>query len=87
MWGCKFSSHDLQCITRESLRNDDGDVVDNVSEKMNLHFKISRYSEVIVLFLAVQALSKLNSEDSVKLDIEIFKNRPSSFTFSRQRKV
>ena len=40
--------------------------------------RISRYSEVIVLFLAVQALSKLNSEDSVKLYIEILKNQPSS---------
>ena len=58
MWGCKFSSHDLQCITRGSLRNDDGDVADNVSEKMNLHFKKESRDTLKSLFCF--SLSKLS---------------------------
>ena len=57
----------------ESLRNEDGDAVANVGEKMNLYFTYESHDNLksLSLFLPVKTISKLKMEHSVKLEIEI----------------
>ena len=57
----------------ESLRNEDGDAVANVGEKMNLYFTYESRDNLksLSLFLPVKTISKLKMEHSVKLEIEI----------------
>ena len=42
-----------------------------LKNELIFYLRISRFSKVIILFLAVQAISKLHTEHSVKLDMEI----------------
>ena len=42
-----------------------------LKNELIFYLRISRFSKVIILFLAVQAISKLHTEYSVKLDMEI----------------
>ena len=48
--------------------------------------RISRYSKVMYFLSRCQNISKLNMEHCVKLEKEVWKKWPSSFTFSRERK-
>ena len=56
-----------------SLRNDEGEAVDNVGLNMNLYFTYESRDalKLFSLFLAVKTISKLNMEHSIKLEKEI----------------
>ena len=65
------------------LRNDDSGWLKN---ELIFYLRISRYSKVMYFLSRCQNISKLNMEHSVKLEKEVWKKWPSSFTFSRERK-
>ena len=56
-----------------SLRNDNGDAVDNIDYTMNLYFTFESHNTLksFSLFLTVKTISIMNMERSVKLEIEI----------------
>lgn len=68
---CKYAY--VIAATEGSLRNDDGDAVDEVGWKMNLYFTYkSRDSlKLFSMFSTVKTISKLNREHGVKLEINI----------------
>ena len=56
-----------------SLRNDNGDAVDNIDYTMNLYFTFESHNTLksFSLFLTVKTISIMNMERSAKLEIEI----------------
>ena len=56
-----------------SLRNDNGDAVDNIDLTMNLYFTFESHNTLksLSLFLTVKTISIINMERSLKLWIEI----------------
>ena len=56
-----------------SLRNDNGDAVDNIDLTMNLYFTYESRNTLksFSLFLTIKSILKMNMERSLKLWIEI----------------